>query len=333
MQAEMRVIGGKQQGKVIPLTMKKFLIGREKDCHLRPNNDLISRHHCVLTVDEYTVRIRDLGSTNGTYVNSERIQGQVVLKNGDKLAIGKLLFEMSIRDVDVPAAADNDILADAALLETDAFTSSNTPVPVSRPPESPALDEDESVLAQETITLPAMGEDTAYETPSAVYGDDTVSIPPPGASSDNPPPEAPPAPAPQYQQPMMMPQYQQPMMPQQFPMPYPQQMPMMPQQYGQQMPMMPQQYPPQYPQPVQMAPQQYAPQEMAPPPAAEPPAAESPPAVDEMDVRLPNPEETGAIEPAGEKSDGKPAAPSEEIDPRTAAADIIRQYTHRPLGQ
>ena len=73
MQAELKVIGGKQQGSVIPLTMKKFLIGREKDCHLRPNNDLISRHHCVLTVDEFTVRVRDLGSTNGTLVNSERI--------------------------------------------------------------------------------------------------------------------------------------------------------------------------------------------------------------------------------------------------------------------
>ncbi|QDT48558.1 FHA domain protein [Symmachiella dynata] len=334
MQAEMKVIGGKQQGKVIPLTMKKFLIGREKDCHLRPNNDLISRHHCVLTVDEYTVRIRDLGSTNGTYVNSERIQGQVVLKDGDKLAIGKLLFEVSVRDVDAPAVSNEDVLEDAALLETDAFTSGDTPPPASRPAETPA--QDDSVLAQETITLPAMNEDTAYETPSAVYGDDTVSIPPSGGgggSENAPPPEAPPAPAPQYQQPMMMPQYQQPMMPQQYPMQYPQQMPMMPQQYGQQMPMMPQQYPPQYPQPVQMAPQQYPPQEMAPPPSAEPPAAEKKPAIDEMDVRLPNPEETGAVEPASAKPEAKPGEASTEIDPRTAAADIIRQYTHRPLGQ
>jgi len=81
-----------------------------------------------------------------------------------------------------------------------------------------------------------------------------------------------------------------------------------------------------------MAPQQYPPQEAA-PPAAEPPAAEKKPTLDEMDVRLPNPEETGAVEPVSAKPEAKPGEASSEIDPRTAAADIIRQYTHRPVGQ
>jgi len=96
-QVELKVLEGRQQGKTIPLNVRQFLIGREQDCHLRPNSDLVSRHHCVFTVDDFTVRLRDLGSTNGTYVNGERIQGQVVLKPGDHVSIGKLSFEIVVR--------------------------------------------------------------------------------------------------------------------------------------------------------------------------------------------------------------------------------------------
>jgi pSer/pThr/pTyr-binding forkhead associated (FHA) protein len=106
LQAELKVMEGKHQGKSVPLNVKQFLVGREADCHLRPNSDLVSRHHCVFLVDDYTVRLRDLGSTNGTYVNGERIQGQVVLKPGDSVQIGKLSFQLVIYQpapVSVPA--------------------------------------------------------------------------------------------------------------------------------------------------------------------------------------------------------------------------------------
>ncbi len=100
MQVALKVIEGKQTGTLIPLNRQKFLIGREEDCQLRPNSDLVSRHHCVIAVDDFTVRIRDLGSTNGTFVNNQRITTQVVLKQGDLIKIGKLAFEMQIRTVD-----------------------------------------------------------------------------------------------------------------------------------------------------------------------------------------------------------------------------------------
>src|SRR6187551_42011 len=96
--AELKVIGGKHAGQTIPLNRRKFLIGREQDCQLRPNSDLVSRHHCVFTVDDFTVRLRDLGSTNGTFVNGERIQGQVMLKPGDNVLVGKLSFEIVVRE-------------------------------------------------------------------------------------------------------------------------------------------------------------------------------------------------------------------------------------------
>lgn len=97
LQVALKVIEGKQSGTLIPLNRQKFLIGREEDCQLRPNSDLVSRHHCVIAVDDFTVRIRDLGSTNGTFVNNQRITTQVVLKQGDLIRIGKLAFEVQIK--------------------------------------------------------------------------------------------------------------------------------------------------------------------------------------------------------------------------------------------
>ncbi|MCY2964403.1 MAG: FHA domain-containing protein [Planctomycetota bacterium] len=95
---ELKVLEGRQAGKTIPLNVRQFLIGREQDCHLRPNTDLVSRHHCVFTIDEFAVRLRDLGSTNGTFVNGERLQGQVVLKPGDRVSVGKLAFEILMQE-------------------------------------------------------------------------------------------------------------------------------------------------------------------------------------------------------------------------------------------
>jgi len=96
--AELKVVGGKQHGSLIPLQTKKFLVGREQDCHLRPSSESVSRHHCVFTLDEFSVRLRDLGSTNGTFVNGQRIQGQAILQTGDRILIGKLEFEISINN-------------------------------------------------------------------------------------------------------------------------------------------------------------------------------------------------------------------------------------------
>lgn len=103
--AVLKVIGGKQDGKIIPLTTKKFLIGREQDCHLRPGSDSVSRHHCAITVDDNTVLIRDMGSSNGTFVNDSRVIGIHQASPGDRLRIGTLEFELvfSLSSVTAPS--------------------------------------------------------------------------------------------------------------------------------------------------------------------------------------------------------------------------------------
>jgi hypothetical protein len=91
--AVLKVVGGKQDGKLIPLNTK-FLIGREQDCHLRLGSESVSRHHCAITIDDFTVRVRDLGSSNGTSINGKRIIGVHEANPGDKLQIGNLDFEI-----------------------------------------------------------------------------------------------------------------------------------------------------------------------------------------------------------------------------------------------
>ena len=98
LRAELKVVGGKQHGSLIGLETRKFLVGREQDCQMRPSSESVSRHHCVFTLDEFSVRLRDLGSTNGTFVNGQRVHGQVVLQSGDRVLIGKLEFEMVIEN-------------------------------------------------------------------------------------------------------------------------------------------------------------------------------------------------------------------------------------------
>lgn len=96
MDLKLKVLDGKNAGKEIPVQVSKFIIGRAEDCHLRPGSDLISRHHCVVVVDEGYVGVRDFGSKNGTFVNDERVVGERELKAGDRLSVGPLHFEIHV---------------------------------------------------------------------------------------------------------------------------------------------------------------------------------------------------------------------------------------------
>ena len=307
LQAELKILGGKHQGKMIPLNTKKFLVGREQDCHLRPNSDLVSRHHCVFSIDDYAIRLRDLGSTNGTRVNGTNLRGEAILKSGDRVSIGKLDLEVVIRQAPAKSVATPSTAPQAAL----------TLPSVTPPDEMP-------VAAEETETsyeLASYSDPQPEENDTPVVPADTAII---GLAAQQ-----------QYlQQQPMMPGYPQGypgypgMVPQGYPMPgayMPQQYPQYPPGYPQQPGYMPQMgYPMGYPQMMPM--QQGYPGMAAAVPVAEPePEPESPAGVD-LSVKLPNPEETGAkvVTPpqagAGAKKEEKHS---------NTAADIIKQYMNR----
>jgi pSer/pThr/pTyr-binding forkhead associated (FHA) protein len=97
MDAHIKVLNGPSSGQMIPVRAGKLIIGREEDCHLRPPSEFVSRHHCVLLLDDYTLRIRDLGSKNGTFVNNKRVgSGEMILMDGDLMSVGEMICQISL---------------------------------------------------------------------------------------------------------------------------------------------------------------------------------------------------------------------------------------------
>jgi pSer/pThr/pTyr-binding forkhead associated (FHA) protein len=81
--------------KVIPLPSNVTVIGRRQDCDLRIPITTVSRRHCQLCVNNQSLKIRDLGSRNGTFVNGKRIE-EATIKPGDNITIGPLIFALQI---------------------------------------------------------------------------------------------------------------------------------------------------------------------------------------------------------------------------------------------
>src|SRR3954451_16463511 len=56
----------------------------------------VSRRHAVIRVEADGVAIEDLGSTNGTFVNDERIQGVRALRDGDTVRFGNTVLRLQV---------------------------------------------------------------------------------------------------------------------------------------------------------------------------------------------------------------------------------------------
>lgn len=311
-QAMLEVVSGSNAGQMIELPTGKFLVGREEDCHLRPNSDLVSRHHCVFLVDAYTTRLRDLGSTNGTFVNDERLQGAVTLNNGDLVRFGNLELKLKLATA-----------ADETIAGTQPTDDTLADVPAPSIPEEPATEPLPENIGPENIgTVP--GGETLVDMPAAMPGfgaGDTAFQPMPG--------QMPPG----YPMVGYPPQQQMPYgVPQGYPPGYPPQG--YPPQYGQ--PGYPQPgYPQQgYPQPGYPA--APAPEQPAPVPAEAEPVTEEPSdsAAAMPELRLPSPTETGAKapEPKPSASGGGGSGQKEENIPDRASS-IIKNYLERRPGQ
>jgi predicted component of type VI protein secretion system len=119
MDARLRVLSGPHAGETIAIRRGKLLIGREEDCQLRPESEFVSRHHCVLLLDDYTLRIRDLGSKNGTFVNGRRVgTAETILLHDDTISIGEMIGQIDL----TPASAASDTVSlPAALHSTGVF--------------------------------------------------------------------------------------------------------------------------------------------------------------------------------------------------------------------
>ncbi len=86
------VIYGTGLGRIYNLPVKAAVIGRSPNCEIRVNHESISRNHSKIVNTGKSVLIRDLGSTNGTYVNDQPIE-EHVLRDGDLIKVGRTIFK------------------------------------------------------------------------------------------------------------------------------------------------------------------------------------------------------------------------------------------------
>ncbi|MDB5799165.1 MAG: diguanylate phosphodiesterase [Rhodocyclales bacterium] len=91
-----------------------YRIGRDADNHLVVTAVGLSRHHAYLTLDVSTrLKLTDLDSTNGSFVNRERIEGSCLLQVGDIVHFGTAEFrlkEYTIADAAIPATSTHTIV-------------------------------------------------------------------------------------------------------------------------------------------------------------------------------------------------------------------------------
>ena len=104
----LRFISGKYQGGEFPLRPhREIVIGRSSDLDMVLVEDMVSRKHAKISTDERTVSIQDLGSTNGTFVNGEKIR-KVELKDGDRILIGTSIIKLVALDGQTTTMSENE---------------------------------------------------------------------------------------------------------------------------------------------------------------------------------------------------------------------------------
>src|SRR5689334_21793147 len=98
----LRFISGKYQGGEFPIVNDKpIIVGRSSDLDMVIVEDMVSRKHARIQMQQDQIWIEDLGSTNGTFVNGEKIK-RARLKEGDRVLIGTSILKLIAGDANGP---------------------------------------------------------------------------------------------------------------------------------------------------------------------------------------------------------------------------------------
>jgi pSer/pThr/pTyr-binding forkhead associated (FHA) protein len=118
MRLALRFISGKYQGGEFPLEEKReIIVGRSSDLDMVLVEEMVSRRHARIQLVDGSVNIDDLGSTNGTFVNGERVT-HAELQEGDRVLIGSNILKVVSTDSSGPVGAPMDGVQTRAVTRT-----------------------------------------------------------------------------------------------------------------------------------------------------------------------------------------------------------------------
>lgn len=92
--SQLVITGGSLAGQQLALTGRQFTIGRSADSDLIVNDEYASTHHAKLVFINGDWMLQDLDSTNGSYLDGERISTPVVVPQNTQVRIGQTTFEL-----------------------------------------------------------------------------------------------------------------------------------------------------------------------------------------------------------------------------------------------
>ena len=95
--AKLVLLSAGMTGRSHELKVDKTTIGRVDDNTFQIAEPSVSSHHCEVLLRGSDVVVRDLNSTNGTYVNGERVHAQRLLADGDVVKVGNRSFRFDLR--------------------------------------------------------------------------------------------------------------------------------------------------------------------------------------------------------------------------------------------
>jgi pSer/pThr/pTyr-binding forkhead associated (FHA) protein len=87
------VEGGNLKGKSFDLG-SELIVGRSDKCHVVLDDTYVSQMHARIYAKDDSYMLEDLGSTNGTYLNRQKVTAPAEVQRGDRVKIGRTVLEM-----------------------------------------------------------------------------------------------------------------------------------------------------------------------------------------------------------------------------------------------
>ncbi len=106
----LKFISGKYQGGEFPLRPdRQLIIGRSSELDMVLVEDMVSRKHAKISWQANKPTIEDLGSTNGTFVNGEKILKPSRIKEGDRILIGTSILKLIVQGANSPELSESQV--------------------------------------------------------------------------------------------------------------------------------------------------------------------------------------------------------------------------------